>query len=168
MSITSQNMFYIISSLFIYVNHACNFFFYVLLNKPFRLLLWRKVRQRSTSEAHGTRLSSLRTDNYTLRKLATDTHAIISLLQNRVQQLPVDPVTEYDDDDNNIKTESQFWCSPDVGSSAGNDWIITSKIKMLDDLAAVLGLVSLTYAVGLFLLWKLVSTLLYVYRANSV
>jgi len=43
-SIISRIVFYIVASLFIYVNHACNFFFYVVLNQPFRALLWKKVR----------------------------------------------------------------------------------------------------------------------------
>lgn len=98
----SQHLFYMLANLTVYINHACNFFFYVFLNKPFRSFLWHKVRKSSPSDAHGTRLSSFRTDSVMVRKLATDAHAIINLLQHRAELLPTEPVTESED---NLKTD---------------------------------------------------------------
>lgn len=95
MSTVSKNQFYIIANICINISHACNFFFYVLINKPFRTLLWRKVSKATHTD--GTRMSTLRSENFKLRKLATDTHAIISLLQHRAEYLPTEQVTEYDD-----------------------------------------------------------------------
>ena len=62
----SLHVFYLISNLFIYINHACNFFFYVMLNKPFRNLLWRKLSLRSTAKG-GDSQGAPNTNSFTLR-----------------------------------------------------------------------------------------------------
>ena len=53
----AQNIFYMVATMSVYINHACNFFFYVLLNKQFRRLLWKKVRrvkETAPSSTHAT------------------------------------------------------------------------------------------------------------------
>ena len=62
----SLHVFYLISNLFIYINHACNFFFYVMLNKPFRNLLWRKLSLRSAAKG-GDSQGAPNTNSFTLR-----------------------------------------------------------------------------------------------------
>ena len=46
-----KNVFYMVATMCIYINHASNFFCYVLANKPFRNLLWKKVRRSESTAA---------------------------------------------------------------------------------------------------------------------
>lgn len=50
------------------MSHACNFFFYVLLNKPFRTLLWKKIRNMQSTTYSATMTTQHR-DSVRLRQV---------------------------------------------------------------------------------------------------
>ncbi|XP_067939862.1 probable G-protein coupled receptor 139 [Watersipora subatra] len=58
LSVIEKNVFYLVATMCIYINHACNFFFYVMLNKPFRRLLWKKVRNGESAAAPSSTLTT--------------------------------------------------------------------------------------------------------------